>query len=149
MGFWVGLEEDGGGGGAVGPDWPTGVFLGLAVLLGEGGFEGAREEAGGGGGRAVRRLDGRAVVDGRAVGRVDGGAGFFVRRGAGSVAGGGGGESTPIDSSEADGVGLRRPPALWIAAGESEPEESGQANQMPAPTATTSVNPTRMGPRRS
>ncbi|WP_344952325.1 hypothetical protein [Sphaerisporangium flaviroseum] len=132
-GFTVGLEEAGGGGGAVGPVCPVGDLTGLGPFLAAGGFEGARDDAAGGGGRAVRRPLGA----GEALLRL---------RAAWSEAGGGGGESTTPESPEEVGFGLRRLVGVWIAAGVSDPEEPGQANQMPAPAATSRVSPTMMGP---
>jgi hypothetical protein len=137
VGFEVVLEE-GGGGGAVGPVCDGGLLLAFGVFLGAGGLGGACEDVagGGGGGRAVRPAGGL------------GGALFRLRPGVGPEDGGGGGVSTPMDRP-AD-FDARWLVGVEIAAGRSDPpEEPGQANQMPAPAATSSVRPTRMGPRRS
>lgn len=138
-GFDVGLDE-GGGGGAVGPVCDCGLLLGFApVFLGEGALDGAREDVAGGGGRAVRRSP------------APGGVALRVRRGVCSDPGGGGGDSTPADTLEGEGFGLRWLVGVWIAAGLPDPPEgeSGHANQMPAPAATSRASPTMMGPRRS
>ncbi|RCG31846.1 hypothetical protein DQ384_10000 [Sphaerisporangium album] len=120
-----------------------GAWLEVLVLRGEGGAEDA---AGGGGGRAVRR--GAVVLRG----------GFGVT----TVSGGGGGDSTPRETlvGEAFAVAFAspepspprspEPSEVRTAAGVSAPpEESGQANQMPAPAASRRTRPMTMPPRRS